>query len=80
MAAPLESQIAAKSLQKIKRQSRARHAKADNRQRWKHRQSELSQNRRRAEYHLNGEQRDVRRVGIIIFCYLVQNKINRRST
>ncbi len=38
MTAPLEPQIAAKSLQKIKRQSRTRHAKADNRQRRKREQ------------------------------------------
>ena len=55
MTSLFEPQIAAKSLQTIKRESRARHAKADNRQRWKHRQSELSQNRRRAEHQLDGK-------------------------
>ena len=61
MTAPLESQIAAKSLQKIKRESGACHAKSDNRQRRKRRQSELSQNRRRTKHHLNGKQSNVRR-------------------
>ncbi len=60
MTAFFEPQIAAKFLQKIKRESRARHAKAHNRQRRKRRQSELSQNRRRAEHQLDGKQCDVR--------------------
>lgn len=65
MTAPLEPQIAAKSLQKIKRQSRARHAKTDYRQRRKCRQRKLSQNRRRTEHYLNGKQSNVRRITIV---------------
>ncbi len=65
MTALFEPQIAAKSLQKIKRESRARHAKANNRQRRKCRQSELSENRRRAEHQLDGKQSDVRRETVV---------------
>ncbi len=60
MTAPLKPQIAAKSLQKIKRESCARHAKADNRQRRKREKYKFSQYRRRAEHQLDGKQCDVR--------------------
>ena len=65
MTAPFEPQIAAQSLQKIKRESRACHAKADNRQRRKREKCEFSQYRRRAEHQLDGKQRDVRRETIV---------------
>ncbi len=65
MTAPLEPQIAAKFLQKIKRECRASHAKTDNRQRRKREKCEFSQYRRRTEHQLDGEQRNVRRETIV---------------
>ncbi len=76
----IETKTAAQPLQKIKSRRRARDSKTDNRKRRKCRQSEFSQNRCRAEHRLNGKQRDVRCEGVMIFNFLIQNKINCKLT